>query len=257
MDCRQFRDRIESIALTPLGDYEQEWVEHLESCSSCREKIRQLQDAWLTLAATLPQSPANESLEETLMQRVESARPTLERTGAIVVWKYVLAASVLFLLASLTYVRLGLVGAGEPKLTDSNMQQIRTMAQQMDKIEGLERVFASNQLKYVSLKSEPDASPAGYLVLDPMSGQVHFFGRNLVNGEAATQESSLRVWLYDRRAKVLTSEEIKFQGQPAVGTAILRVGQIEDVEAVVVTKEAADVAPVTPSDEVLLRCDLD
>ena len=111
MDCKQFRDRIESIALTPPGDYEPDWVTHLDSCPDCSEETRRLQDAWLTLSAANPQLPATASLEEILMQRIESARPTLERSGSIVVWKYVLAAGVLFLLASLTYVRLGLVGA--------------------------------------------------------------------------------------------------------------------------------------------------
>ena len=195
MDCQELRERIESVTLSSPDDpLDKEVLLHLQDCSNCQREFREYQEAWLLLSAALPQPPVSQEFEDRVMQQVINApEPTREYTPRERVWKYVLAASVLFLLVSATIFRLDWVGQSQPQMTDNEMRRMRTIAEQVSKLEELERVFAAPRIRYVSLQTSAD-EPLCYLINDAMSGQIHFLGKNL----EVSKGSKLWIWLLSK-----------------------------------------------------------
>jgi len=254
MKCEQLREQLDAIALTPPTEIEDPAIlEHLKACESCRQELRERQEAWLAVSAELHTNPTSAALESKLFDRVaQSPNPVRvpeEYSRTAVVLRYVMAASVLFLLSSLTLFRLGQFGSNRP---DETMMSIRSIAEQMEKLESLERVFASPTLKYVSLETNSKESPSGYLVHDPMSGQFHFFGQNLDGKSLDAQESHLHVWLLDVEGVVLASSRIELDSDLNLGAALLTQKRPDKVAALVVTREER-IGAVTPSDAVVFH----
>lgn len=250
MDCQQLRERIESVTLrSPDDPRNKEVSQHLQDCSNCRAEFQEHQEVWLLLSAALPPSPVSQELEDRVMQRVINApEPTREYSLKAKVWKYAMAAAVLFLLVSGTIFRLGLVGQGQPKVTDTDIEQMRSIAKQISKLNELERVFAAPQLRYVSLRTEPD-KPRCYLIKDPMSKQIHFLGRNL----QVSKGSKLWIWLLSKDDGVLAASPIDLTSMTGTGGALFSESQDKEVAFALITQEPEAVDPDTPSKNVLLR----
>lgn len=246
MECQQLRSQIESLALCPQTEpLPPDVISHLRDCASCREELSETQEAWLMLSATLPTESVSDALESRVMDRVSSMpSPVREYSPNAAIWKYAIAAGVLFLLAGMTMNRLGVFSSNQP--TPSDVEQIRKMAAQVDELDRLERTFASTELRYVSLNTASERT-SGYLVYDSVSKQIHFFGNNL---KSADQQ--LLVWLLDENENVIASSPIRLSKNASVGTALLPGAEVDRVRTTVVTVEQqADVE--VPSSNVLLR----
>lgn len=247
MECQQLRSQIESLALSPQTDpMPADVLDHLHGCERCREELSESQEAWLMLSATLPMEPNTDELESRVMARVmNSPSPEREYSKSAAVWKYAVAASVLFLLAGTTMYRLGVFSGNQS--TKSDLDQIRKIAAQVDELDKLERTFASTELRYVSL-STVSKRASGYLVYDSVSKQIHFFGNNL---RAAEQQ--LVVWLLDENENVISSSLIRFGKNRSVGTALLSGAEMARVRTTLITVEQRPDVDV-PSTDILLRC---
>lgn len=256
MECDELRDQFESIALGPPDEWpDHRMLEHLQSCSNCQRELREYQDAWLLLSAATPRAAVSESFEARVMDRVSRVRPASRNYSRnAVVLKYALAAGVMFLLVGLTFLRLGLFGFG-PEMSDTEIDQIRSIATQMEKMDELEDAFASPQITYVSLTSNQARRPSGYLVHDPMSRQVHFFGTNLTRLER--NDSVLRVWLLNQEEEVLCSATIELaQGNNSLGSALMTLARPAAAKSALITIESDTDEPSVPSEDVILRSEV-
>lgn len=251
MDCEQLRNQIDKLTLTPCDlPVESEVLRHLEGCDDCRIEFREQTDAWLLFAAALPQSPVSEELEQRVMNRVANApSPRPEYSTKQVFWKYAVAATVLFLLVGGTILRLS--DDRQPQVTDSDMERIRSIASSVERLDELERVFAKSQLKYVSLKTDPD-EPVCFLIQDQMSKQVHF----LASGILAKPGVSPRLWLLTDDGRIESSSAIDYRADEKVAAAVFH-AQLGQVRKLLITEEKSDEAPEVPSENVILRCDLE
>lgn len=247
MECQQLRSQIESLALCPQTDpMPADMLEHLHGCARCREELSESQEAWLMLSASLPTDPISDKLESRVMDRVLNApSPVPEYSQNAVVWKYAVAASVLFLLAGTTMYRLGVFSGNQS--TKSDVEQIRKIAAQVDELDKLERTFASTELRFVSLNTASERA-SGYLVYDSVSKQIHFFGSNL-----RVVEQPLVVWLLDENENVIATSSIRLGKDASVGTALLSGAEIERVRTTLITVEQQSDVDV-PSTNILLRC---
>ena len=246
MDCQRANEEISAAALLPPDqELATEVQRHLESCAACREEFRTQQETRSLLAATLPSAAPSQSLEDRLMARVsDHPAPAPRYSRRIVVLKYVLAASILFLMVSGTLFRLSSLTRNQP--TDRDMERMRDIAAQMEKLDELQRVFAAPRLKYVSLESAPAALVSCYLVHDPYSNQVHFFARNL-----QTPSANLHVWLLDDSERVLTSAKVATKKR--VGSAVLTVDDTTEISTALVTVEPVNAGNDQPSSDVVFR----
>lgn len=254
MDCQQLRGQIESLALRMTdGTLDAEARQHLEACSSCRAELREVQEAWLLQVAALPEEDVSQELEDRVMQRVMVAPAAVrEYPPKAVFLKYAVAASVLFLLVSATLFRLGLVGHGQPKVTDRDLEQMRSIARQVAKLNELERVFAAPQLRYVSLRTGPN-EPICFFIDDTESEQTHFLGKNL----HVAEDSELRLWLLSKDNAVIAKAPIRCEAQTRTGGAVIAPSQSEEVVYAVITRETGGSDPAAPSDAVLFRSEVD
>lgn len=271
MKCEQLIDQLDAIALTPPTEMSDASVlGHLADCDSCRAELHARQEAWLALSAGLPvgTEAAPSDLESRIFDRIEQpagadfAASSEKRIGqsanddysrAAIIWKYVIAASVLFFLVSASISGLGQVGKGEPNLSDGEIVSIREIAKQVEKIDKLERMFASPRVKYVSLETKSDESPTGFFVHDPMSAEFHFFGKNLLRN--TSRDSRLRVWLLDGDGRVITSSDVQTNNNGSVGTALLNDDRANEVVALLVTSEQG-LQSTSPSKDVVFRSEL-
>lgn len=254
MDCQQLREQIESVALHSSGEELDEKVrQHLNACSNCRAELRDIQEALLLQVAALPAAQVSQELEDRVMQRVILApEPVREYVPRTVFWKYATAASVLFLLVSATLFRLSLVGNGESKLADGDLAQMRAIATQVAKLNELERIFATPQLRYVSLQTGPKEVVC-FFISDPMSDQIHFLCKNL----HVTEDSELRLWLLAKDRTVVAKVPIRFDSKSGTGGALIANPHRDEVMYAAITREIVGSDPQTPSDAVVLYSEID
>ena len=253
MDCPRLREQLESLALrSPYEGLDEEAWQHLEACSDCRQELRETQEAWLLQVAALPAADVGQELEDRVMQRVILApEPVREYAPRLVFWKYAVAASVLFLLVSATFFRLGLMEEGNPKVTEGDLAQMRSIAKQVAKLNELERVFAAPQLRYVSLRTGVK-EPICFFIHDPMSDQIHFLGKNL----KAAADSELRLWLLTKDNAVVATAPIQLAARTGTGGALITNLPREAVAYAAITRETSESDPKTPSDAVVLRSEV-
>ena len=249
MDCRKFRNQLESESLQPQDRLDTELLEHLDSCQACRDEFKQFQDAWSMLPASLPQPTISDDLESRVMDRViKSPEPASEYSSRAVFWKYALATSILIGLVSLTWLQPGVFDP-EP---NAEIARLKELAKQTEELDILKDRFASLTLKYVALSSEQDTGgPSGFLVHDETSRQAHFFGNKL----ATVDGTSLWVWLLDDNETVLSSSEIETREQSRVCMALLPLENGELVRTLLVTHESTD-SPESPSSIEVIRCEI-
>lgn len=253
MDCQEIREQFTELSLRSPGDsIEPGILEHLRDCEACQCELLEYQDAWLLLSAALPKPPVSDELEARVMDRIANGEPT-KRTYSqrAVTLKYALAAGLIFLLVGLTFQRLGQGEADHPHVTDVELDQIRSIASQVEKLDELESAFASPELRYVSLTSKEARKPSGFLLHDPMSRAIHFYGTNLNGLDHPNQ--TLRVWLLNSGGDVVISSSIELSQDRAVGSALLEVAQPDEVKSVIITAESDVEQPARPSEIVILQ----
>lgn len=255
MDCQKFRENIEAIAIMSPDEFEPGVVAHLLECAECRNQLHQAQEAWLTLPAALPEASSDMTqLEAKVMRQLETRTSLPSSDSKLDVWRYAVAATVLFALLGATILAPRWMGLELFPSRSTDLKRVRSIAESMQKLDELERVFAAPQTKYVTLRS---AGPSGYLIQDPESQQAHFFG----NGFQISAQSKLVIWLLDADRKVIDAATIEVQGtgtNAGLGSALLSLPSNREVATVMVTKESLTAADSQrePSKRVVLESDL-
>lgn len=250
MNCQQFIFELEELVVDgPEVTLSPEMHRHQLSCPECRLQYRVWQDAWMMLPAALEPAAIPSHLESDLMARMESeqqARP-LQESLTFVIWKYILAASVLFALAAGTLI--------VPNWLRSNAQsqeelaQIREFARQMRRLETLESVLSDPRVSYVSLNTTGNTPRVqGYLVYDFVSSEGHFFGRELEPAEGRTYV----LWLLDKDQRVVSSSTISVDDQRLGATVIALPDDASPLHQAVVSQET-DATASAPSGEIRMR----
>lgn len=254
MHCDQAKERLEQVVLDdPTIPLDADLQSHLERCENCRGALHELQEAWLLLPQSLPTPTISEEFEAKVMERVTSApQPKREYSAYATFWKYAVAASVLFVLTAVSLYALRSAVPRNQEITDTDIDQIRSVAEQVDKLDELERVFASPEVRYVSLKSGT-SQPQGYLVYDATGQQAHFFGIGL----RPLQGSLHFLWLLDSNGDVLSSTQISILDEKNIGTALVPLPtNLNQLHEAVISVEKSP-SPSSPSQDIRLRVPTD
>ena len=132
---------------------------------------------------------------------------------------------------------------------DQEIAQIKEFARQMDKLDHLQDVFAMPKLHFVSLESV-NSSPRvqGYLVIDLVANEGHFFGFDL----RKSNQQAFKLWLLDESGDVISSAIVDV-AENDLGAAVVPLPENLSIlhEAVITAESRADA--VRPSSAVHMR----
>jgi len=183
ISCHKCREELAEYA---LGQADAALVhavtEHLAACPPCRQELADIEAAWAALPLTLPSIVPTPAIVESVLAKIErqetqraepKSPPKLTRRERIL--SYVVAASVLIGLTA-GYVRLTRPGDEEAAARRS----VEDLAERLGKLQQLERLVASDQVRLMSLhRPESPARDPAFVVWDLAAGQWHFFADNL------------------------------------------------------------------------------
>ena len=252
IDCRQFRENLELIALqspdVPLDD---ELQQHIAVCADCRRELIAFQEAWSLLPAAGQGAPISSEVESSLMRKIENppavqlSTVTSDYSARAIFWKYALAVSVIFVVAMGSFWIL----RSQPGTENGNLQQIKDLARQMERLEQLERTFSQPEWQLLKLRSVAQTHPAlGYLVFDMVSKQGHFLGSELLPLSGHTY----KVWLLGAEQQVISSATIEVNVHHYGAAIVPLPDDLATIHEVVVSLEAVATA-TEPSHDVRLR----
>lgn len=247
MDCQNIQHRFQTEPPdSTLDELDAEILEHLHSCKACQEEYRESKEAWLLLSGSLPTSPISAALENQVMSSITSTKAVVQPVYSqqAKIFRYALAAAVLFFLVALTFLRGNQNGA---QLSDNDINQMRSIAKQMEKLDELQRTFAEPTLRYVSLES--NVSITGFLLHDPDSAQLHFLG----SGLGSEKNEFYYIWIFDEVGSVIHKTEVERTSNGRFGAAVISLGELEEkAESLAVSVEESR-APSEPSSNVIFQ----
>ena len=251
-DCQRIRENLEELALhDPFAPLDAQVQRHLDGCAACRRELRETQEAWLTMAAALPQQPVSSEFTASLLERIrpQQEKRLAEATDAsdltrLNAWRYVLAASVLIALAAATFALRGR-DDGSNNVAQNDLATIQEIVDQINKLRG---VVAGPRFRYASFRTTGDDNAArAYLVFDAVANQAHFFASGLPEGD-----EQFVLWLLDEDGNVAGKSLVEVNAQ-RLGSALIDLSQDASPLAEAIVSREANAAAESPSDDTLLR----
>jgi anti-sigma-K factor RskA len=185
--CEHCREELSEYALGHSDEAAASAVtEHLAACVVCRRELAETEAAWSALALDLPTAaPRPEVLDSVLarIERAEGPRPqsvTPPRTSKPSVLtprqrfaSYALAATVAAALAAgALYMR----PSGQSQTADAALHDL---AARLGKLQQLDRMLASGNVRLASLRPPADGRTTAYVVWDLPARQWHFYAIGL------------------------------------------------------------------------------
>lgn len=254
MNCQEFLTRIEVVALDgPDMQLPSELYEHQLDCVACNHEYQTLQEAWMLLPAALEKEPIRPDFEAKVMTRIESTPndPEPSESQEAGFFKYAFAATVLIALVGGTMWVLRWMDSHSTAEDDLN--RVKEIASQVDKLEQLEDAFANPELRYVSLTSTGvKKSVLGFLVYDSVAHEGHFF----VYGLDRAEKQTCVLWLLNAKREVVVSATIDV-GPDGIGSTIIPLPEDTSELYEVVVSFEKDETSASPSADVRMRAAID
>jgi hypothetical protein len=218
---------LTEFALGP-GDAAQalQMAAHLAACPVCRQELEEIQAAWSALPSTLPPiQPRPEVFERLLAQidgpRVVDAAPRFQPSRKERILSYVVAASIFLAAAAGLWQLSRPTGGADDAATRRSAEQL---AERLGKLQEMERLFASKNVRLVALKPQAstDATQA-YVIWDFAARQWHFFASNL---PAPTKGYEYQVWAAPYSGDPVAGPVLKVNAE-GLGSAIIDVPALD------------------------------
>lgn len=230
--CQQCREDLDEYALGPVDAAQAERMSsHLAACSVCRQEFEELQAAWSAVPRSLAPIAPRPELIDGVLARIDGDRiavvAPLKRPPAKFqparfqptrrerVLSYVVAASVLIgLTASLWQLT-------RPADDEVARRSAVNLAERLGKLQQMERVLASKNVRLVSLKQEPSEGFAGdvdaSVVWDLAARQWHFYADNLPPAPAG---QAYQIWASGKSGEFLSGPTFEVNDQ-GLGSAVV------------------------------------
>jgi hypothetical protein len=239
--CDQCREELTEFALGP-GDAAQalQMAAHLAACPVCRQELEELQAAWSALPSTLPPiRPRPEVFDRVLAQidgpRVVDTAPRFQPSRKERLLSYVVAASIFLGGAAGLWQLSRPTGDADDAATRRSAEQL---AERLGKLQEMERLFASKNVRLVALKPQASANATqAYVIWDFAARQWHFFASNL---PAPATGLEYQVWADPANGNPVAGPVLKVNAE-GLGSTII------DVPALDVRSPAKAIVTLEPA----------
>jgi hypothetical protein len=256
--CDQCRDAMPELALDPCDAAQvQPMAEHLAACPVCRQEFEDLQTAWSAMASTLTPIQPRPQVLENILARIDGGRlvtvppPRYQPSRRERVLSYVVAACVFIGIAAGIWLLSRPTGGAADLAARRAAEEL---AERLGKLQEMERLLVSKNVRLVALHLQPSAAKAqAYVVWDLAARQWHFYASSL---PAPPAGSEYQLWAVPTEGDPVAGPTFTVNAE-GLGSAIINVPLFDarTLAKAVVTLEPAG-GSKSPSDTVLLEAPL-